>query len=44
MSFPESSEPIWRANRSALEWDCKKLNNLEAVPAIEAVLQTRGMR
>lgn len=44
LRFLESGQPIRLVNFPALEWDCIELNNPEDVPAIEAVLQTRGIR
>lgn len=44
LRFLESGQPIRLVNFPALEWDCIELNNPEDVPAIEAVLQKRGIR
>lgn len=44
LRFLESGQPIRLVPFPALEWDCIELNNPEDVPAIEAVLQTRGIR
>jgi 3-deoxy-manno-octulosonate cytidylyltransferase (CMP-KDO synthetase) len=44
LRFLESGQPIRLVNFPALEWDCIELNNPEDVPAIEAILQKRGIR
>ncbi len=44
LRFLESSQPIRLVPFPALEWDCIELNNPEDVPAIEAILQARGIR
>lgn len=44
LRFLESGQSIRLVNFPALEWNCIELNNPEDVPAIEAVLQTRGIR
>ncbi len=44
LRFLEHGQPIRLVPFPALEWDCIELNNPEDVPAIEAVLQTRGIR
>lgn len=44
LRFLESGKKIRLVEFSALEWDCIELNNPEDVPAIEAILQTRGLR
>lgn len=44
LRFLESGHPIRLVPFQALEWDCIELNNPEDVPAIEAILQARGIR
>lgn len=44
LRFLESGLPIRLVPFPALEWDCIELNNPEDVPAIEAILQARGIR
>lgn len=44
LRFLEGGQPIRLVNFPALEWDCIELNNPEDVPAIEAILQKRGIR
>lgn len=44
LRFLESGQPIRLVPFPALEWDCIELNNPEDVPAIEAILQARGIR
>lgn len=44
LRFLESGQPIRLVPFPALEWDCIELNNPEDVPAIEAILRTRGIR
>lgn len=43
LRFLESEQPIRIVPFPALEWDCIELNNPEDAPAIEAVLQARGI-
>ena len=44
LRFLESGLPIRLVPFPALEWDCIELNNPEDVPAIEGILQGRGIR
>ena len=44
LRFLESGQPIHLVPFPALEWDCIELNNPEDVPAIEGILQARGIR
>ena len=44
LRFLESGQPIRLVPFPALEWDCIELNNPEDVPAIEGILQARGIR
>lgn len=44
LRFLESGQKIRLVEFPALEWDCIELNNPEDVPAIEAILQSRGLR
>jgi len=44
LRFLESGQPIRLVPFPALDWDCIELNNPEDVPAIEAILRTRGIR
>lgn len=44
LRFLESGLPIRLVPFPPLEWDCIELNNPEDVPAIEAILQARGIR
>lgn len=44
LRFLESGQPIRLVTFPALEWDCIELNNPEDVPAIEGILQARGIR
>lgn len=43
LRFLEHGQPIRLVPFPALEWDCIELNNPEDVPAIEAILQARGI-
>jgi len=44
LRFLESGQAIRLVPFPALDWDCIELNNPEDVPAIEAILQARGIR
>jgi 3-deoxy-manno-octulosonate cytidylyltransferase (CMP-KDO synthetase) len=44
LRFLESGQTIRLVPFPALEWDCIELNNPEDVPAIEGILQARGIR
>lgn len=44
LRFLDMGAPIRVVRYEPLEWDCIELNNPEDVPAIEAVLQQRGIR
>lgn len=44
LRFLEGGQPIRLVPFPPLAWDCIELNNPEDVPAIEAVLQKRGIR
>jgi 3-deoxy-manno-octulosonate cytidylyltransferase (CMP-KDO synthetase) len=44
LRFLESGQAIRLVPFAPLEWDCIELNNPEDVPAIEAILQARGIR
>jgi 3-deoxy-manno-octulosonate cytidylyltransferase (CMP-KDO synthetase) len=44
LRFLENGQPIRLVPFAPLEWDCIELNNPQDVPAIEAILQERGIR